>query len=202
VRPKRQRVTGRTTGRALAIASVAWALSACVGQLQFDPSQTGLSGDHLPGSGGSSGSGSGGSTGGTSPGTGGAASSDDAGTPDASLQAPCPSGFDVVNTVFKSRCGGCYGAAAPTENLDLVTMGIGTRTVGATSTCNNKPLISTTLVNGQATGHLLDKLAGPVTGCGVQMPAGGTPLTSTEMACVQQWAVAAVQAVAGSGGGY
>jgi len=199
--------------RALAIASVAWALSACVGQLQFDPSQTGLSGDHLPGSGGSTGSpsggiggstgsASGGSTGGTSPGTGGAAAGDDAGTPDASLQASCPSGFDVVNTVFKTRCGGCHGAAAPTKNLDLVTMGIGTRTVGATSTCNNKPLISTTLVNGQATGHLLDKLAGPVTGCGVQMPAGGTPLSSTEMACVQQWAVAAIQAAAGSGGGY
>jgi hypothetical protein len=99
----------------------------------------------------------------------------------------------VLTTVFKNKCGGCHGAAAPTKNLDLVTAGLGARTVGVLSSCNNKPLISTTLVVGAAVGHLLDKLAGPVTGCGVQMPAGGTPLSSVEIACVQEWALQAVQ---------
>ena len=54
--------------------------------------------------------------------------------------ASCPAGFDVLTSVFKDKCSGCHGAAAPTKNLDLVTAGVGARTVGAISTCNNKPL--------------------------------------------------------------
>jgi len=167
--------------------TAAWLLAACVGQLQFDPQASGNSRPPTAGTGGAPAS--------SLPGTGGApAVNDDAGAPDAPpLQASCPTGFDVVTTVFKDKCGGCHGAAAPTKNLDLVTTGIGARTVGAVSTCNNKPLLSTTLVGGAAVGHLLDKLAGPVTGCGVQMPAGGTPLSSVEMACVKEWALKAVQ---------
>jgi len=180
--------------------TAAWLLLACVGQLQFDPSQS--SGNQLPG-GGSGGSssgagsgGSGGSTGGSATGTGGAPADGDAGATDAQAQASCPAGFDVLTAVFKDKCGGCHGAAAPTKNLDLVTVGIGARTVGALSTCNSRPLLSAALTNGAAAGHLLDKLAGPVAGCGVQMPAGGTPLTPTEMACVKDWALKAVQAAA------
>jgi hypothetical protein len=161
---------------------VGWALSACVGQLQFDPAQSGIGANRLPGAG------SGGSTGGTM------SANDDAGAPEVPPEASCPAGFDVLSAVFKDKCGGCHGAAAPTKNLDLVTAGIGARTVGALSTCNNKPLIATALTAGAPTGHLLDKLAGPVAGCGVQMPAGGTPLSSTEMACVKEWAIKAVQA--------
>ena len=175
--------------------TTACVLAACVGQLQFDPATSGL-GSGAGGSPGPSG-GSGGSTGGATAGTGGTAPDIDAGAPEVATQASCPAGFDVLTAVFKNKCGGCHGAAAPTKNLDLVTAGLGARTVGAISTCNRKPLISTTLVAGAAVGHLLDKLAGPVTGCGVQMPAGGTPLTSVEMACVQEWALKAVQAANG-----
>jgi hypothetical protein len=175
--------------------SAAWVFAACVGQLQFDPASSGI----VSGAGGSSspGGGSGGATGGSTAGTGGAAADSDAGAQDVATPASCPAGFDVLTTVFKDKCGGCHGAAAPTKNLDLVTAGLGARTVGVVSTCNNKPLVSTTLVNGEAVGHLLDKLAGPVTGCGVQMPAGGTPLSSVEIACVKEWALKAVQTANG-----
>ena len=166
--------------RALVSIGLGWALSACVGQLQYDPAQSGI--NPLPGGG------SGGSTGGTT------SPNDDAGASEVPPEVSCPPGFDVLTAVFRDRCGGCHGAAAPTKNLDLVTAGIGVRTVGAISTCNNKPIISTTLMAGAPSGHLLDKLAGPVAGCGVQMPAGGTPLSSTELACVKEWALKAVQA--------
>jgi hypothetical protein len=179
---------------------MAWLLSACVGQLQFDPIVGGgVGGSRQPsaGSGGSTGAGpmpgTGGST--TTPGTGGSTMSvGDAGAAETPVQASCPTGFDVLTTVFKNKCGGCHGAAAPTKNLDLVTAGLGTRTVGAPSTCNNRQLVSTTVIGGVAGGHLLDKLAGPVAGCGVQMPAGGTPLSDVEMACVKEWALKAIQA--------
>lgn len=174
--------------------SLAWALTACVGQLQFDPLQGGgLGGSQAPSGG------LGGSPGSTPSGAGGTPVVSDAGTVDVPPQASCPTGFDVL-AMFKDRCGGCHGAAAPTKNLDLVTAGLGARTVGVVSTCNKKPLVSSTLAGALASGHLLDKLAGPVTGCGVQMPAGGTPLSAAEMACVQEWALAAIQTA--NGGSY
>jgi len=181
-----------------------WALAACVGQLQFDPTQSGPGGGQAQhngtgGSVGAVGTGGGvGSTGGTQSGAGGGASADDAGV----QQAACPAGFDVVTAVFKDKCGGCHGATAPTKGLDLVTAGVGARTVDVVSTCNKKPLVSSTLVAGAPSGHLLDKLAGPVTGCGVQMPAGGTPLTATEMACVKEWALKAIDTATAGGGSY
>ena len=186
---------------------VACTLAACVGQLQFDATQSGSGGRQAQQNGGG-GSGSGGavgdggslgSTGGTQSGAGGAAPAVDAGVQQA---ASCPAGFDVVNAVFKDKCGGCHGATAPTKGLDLVTTGIGARTVDVVSTCNKKPLVSSTLVAGAPSGHLLDKLAGPVAGCGVQMPAGGTPLTPTEMACVKEWALKAIDTVTAGGGSY
>ena len=176
--------------------SLAWVLTGCVGQLQFDPLQGGgIGGSQVPSGG------LGGSPGSTPSGTGGAPADSDAGTGAADVppQASCPTGFDVL-AMFKDRCGGCHGAAAPTKNLDLVTAGLGARTVGVVSTCNKKPLISSSLAGALASGHLLDKLAGPVTGCGVQMPAGGTPLSAAEMACVQEWALAAIQTA--NGGSY
>jgi hypothetical protein len=171
---------------------VALTLAACVGQLQFEPnpSATGTGGASAPLSGG---------VGGAVSGTGGPSQPSDAGTSDVSLQASCPSGYDVLTSVFKNKCGTCHSAAAPTKNLDLVSAGLAARTVGVISSCSNKPYLSTTLIAGAPTGHLLDKLAGAVTACGVQMPAGGTPLSSTEMACVKDWALQAIQNSTGGG---
>jgi hypothetical protein len=109
----------------------------------------------------------------------------------------CPAGVNVLTDIFAAKCGGCHGAASPTKNLDLVSAGLGARMVNKTSTCKSQPLIAGTLAGIQPTGLLFQKLAGAVTGCGVQMPAGATPLSSAEIACVNDWAVAAIHKVTG-----
>jgi hypothetical protein len=133
------------------------------------------------------------STGG--PGAGGGAYNDAAagdGGSAVAMAVTCPSGFNVLTAVFASKCGGCHGGTAPTKNLDLVSAGLGARLVNKTSTCKSEPLIAKTLTGNRATGLLLQKLAGDVTGCGVRMPAGAPALSDVEMACVSDWAVAAV----------
>jgi hypothetical protein len=139
--------------------------------------------------------------GGTGTGGSGAVARDSGVTPppDAAPAAPaCPTGFNVLDAVFNKKCGGCHSATAPAKNLDLVTAGIGTRTVNKPSTCGTKPLLSTTLGPGNTpTGLLIEKLLGPVTGCGVQMPAGAPPLSATEMACVNEWAIGAINKALG-----
>jgi hypothetical protein len=109
----------------------------------------------------------------------------------------CPAGVNVLTDIFATKCGGCHGAASPTKNLDLVSAGLGARMVNKTSTCKSQPLIAGTLTGTKPTGLLFQKLAGAVTGCGVQMPAGATPLSSAEIACVNDWAVAAIHKVTG-----
>ena len=99
----------RRVGSMLVATVIGWVLSACVGQLQFDPSQSSGAGGSVVAV----------STGGSSGGTGGVVAA-----------ASCPAGFDVLTSVFKDKCSGCHGAAAPTKNLDLVTAGVGARTVG------------------------------------------------------------------------
>jgi hypothetical protein len=101
----------------------------------------------------------------------------------------CPDGLDVLTSVFKTRCGACHGASGPAQNLDLVSMGLGARMVGKASTCMDRPLIDRALSGDEPTGFLFDKLLGPVAGCGVQMPAGASPLSPVEMACLKEWAV-------------
>lgn len=118
----------------------------------------------------------------------------DAGT---AAAVACPTGVNVLTDVFAARCGGCHGATAPTKNLDLVSAGLGARMVGKLSSCKSQPLIATALTAGKPTGLLFEKLAGAVTDCGVQMPAGGTPLSAAEIACVSDWAVAAIAKVTG-----
>jgi hypothetical protein len=126
---------------------------------------------------------------------GGRAPHDGAVTNDGSVVAmavTCPSGFNVLTAVFANKCGGCHGVSAPTKNLDLVSAGLGARMVNKTSTCKSEPLIARTLTGNKPTGLLFQKLAGDVSGCGVRMPAGAPALSAVEMACVSDWAVAAV----------
>ena len=145
-------------------------------------------------------------TGGSNPyGTGGvwadagAAPADDGGSAGevATAAAVCPTSINVLTDVFSAKCGGCHGATAPTKNLDMVSAGLGARMVNKLSTCKSLPLIDGTLTGGKPTGLLFQKLAGKVTDCGVQMPAGAAPLSATEMACVNAWAVAAIAKVTG-----
>jgi hypothetical protein len=64
--------------------------------------------------------------------------------------------------------------------------------VNKLSTCSNKALISATLNGTKPAGLLFEKLAGNVAGCGVRMPAGAVPLSDSEITCVDEWAVAAI----------
>src|SRR5206468_2467136 len=100
-------------------------------------------------------------------------------------------GTDAL-ALFKSSCGTCHGATAPAKNLDLVSTGLGARIVNRPSTCHDRPLIDGMLSGDTPTGLLFDKLAGAVTDCGVQMPAGAPAFTPEQMACVRDWAVQAI----------
>jgi mono/diheme cytochrome c family protein len=116
---------------------------------------------------------------------------------DAMPAAPaCPPGTDTAQ-IFKTSCGGCHGAGSPAKNLDLVSPGLAARLINKPAECNNRPLLSTT--GGSAPdGVLLEKLAGPVSDCGVQMPPTGIPaLSATDMACVTEWAADAINKAAG-----
>jgi hypothetical protein len=109
--------------------------------------------------------------------------------------AACPAGVDAIGLIAK-RCGGCHGDRAPSKGLDLVTPGLADRLVGIKSTCPNKQLLDApaagTTAVGEPTGHFLDKLEGPVTGCGAQMPYGTPALTPSEFDCIVEWAARAV----------
>jgi hypothetical protein len=119
--------------------------------------------------------------------------------PDMAPAAPtCPTTINVLTDVFSKKCGACHGAAAPAMSLDLVTMNLGTRTVNKPAACGGKMLLNTTLgPNNKATGMLIDKLSGAPAGCGVQMPAGAPPLSAAEMACVNDWAIGAINKALG-----
>jgi hypothetical protein len=76
----------------------------------------------------------------------------------------------------------------------MVSLNLERRLVGVRSMCNSRIFLNQALVGGKPTGYFMDKLRGPVTGCGMQMPAAAPPLTPTELACVEQWAVQAINA--------
>jgi mono/diheme cytochrome c family protein len=110
--------------------------------------------------------------------------------------AACPPGTDVAQ-IFKTSCGQCHGSSSPANNLDLVSPGLALRLLNKTAQCTNRPLLSTTGGSAPA-GVLLEKLAGPVSDCGVQMPPTGIPaLSATDMACVTEWAADAINKAAG-----
>jgi hypothetical protein len=136
---------------------------------------------------------------GSSGGASGAYGDPDAGAAtDATVAAvACPTGFNIATDLFNPKCTGCHSAAAPSKNLDMATAGIAGRMLNKPSTCMNESLISPTLVGNKASGFLFKKLAGSVTGCGGQMPAGAPALSPVEMACVNDWAVAAINKAAG-----
>jgi hypothetical protein len=136
--------------------------------------------------------GAGGNTGGAGgSGAGGAGGNRaDAGAPPV-MTISCPAGFNVQD-LFVRKCAGCHSASAPARGVDVVTPGLAARLVGIKSMCASRLHLNPTLTGGKPTGYFMDKLRGPVTGCGMQMPAALPPLTPTEMACVEQWAVQAI----------
>ena len=96
--------------------------------------------------------------------------------------------------IMVDKCGKCHGEVSPTKGLDLVSPGVLTRLVEVRSTCQGRLLLEEG-DDGAAVGFFIDKLDGPVAGCGIQMPFGVPPLTEAERACLDSWANQAVSRV-------
>jgi hypothetical protein len=110
------------------------------------------------------------------------------GTPPATTSA-CPDGVDALS-LLATKCGDCHGEKDRAKGLDLASPGLAARTVGVKSTCNGKLLLDPMAAT--PAGQLLDKLRGPVPGCGAQMPYAQPPLSEQERACVLEWADKAI----------
>jgi hypothetical protein len=115
-------------------------------------------------------------------------------TPPAPVASPCPEGTDAL-ALLAARCGDCHGATDRAKGLDLASPGVAARLVGVKSTCGGKPLLDP--AGPGTTGLLLEKLQGPVAGCGQQMPYGMPPLPAAERACLIEWAERAIARVRG-----
>ena len=98
-----------------------------------------------------------------------------------------------------------FGAAASLASRGLlsahpdaeVSTGLAARMVNKPSTCNNRSFLEGTLVGNKPSGHLLAKMLSDVAGCGVRMPPAAA-LSATELACVDEWAVQAIQKQTGA----
>ncbi len=101
----------------------------------------------------------------------------------------CPPGVDPLG-LLATKCGACHGERNPAKALDLITAGAGARLVGVKSTCQGRPLLDP--APGAPKGHFLDKLAGPVAGCGAQMPYGTPALSGPERDCLVEWSAKAI----------
>src|SRR4030095_1433920 len=111
--------------------------------------------------------------------------------PDAAPSA-CAPGQDAL-ALISARCGGCHNAMNAAKGLDLRSPGLGARPGGVASRRPGPPHL--VAGPGSPAGHMLDKIEGPVPGCGNQMPAGGPALSDQEKACVREWAVQAITKV-------
>ena len=102
--------------------------------------------------------------------------------------APCYAAAEIQAKILTPKCGVCHGVQMPAAGLDLVTPGSKARLLNIPSKlCANKPLITNA---GAVGGHFFDKLAGPVSGCGQQMPFGAfAPLSPYEVQCLKDWII-------------
>jgi hypothetical protein len=103
--------------------------------------------------------------------------------------AGCAPGLDAL-TIMAQRCGSCHGERAPTKGLDLISAGVGKRLVNVRSTCMSLPFLPGT--GDAATSYFIEKLDGPVAGCGGQMPFSAAPLTPEERSCLIDWSDKAI----------
>jgi hypothetical protein len=113
-------------------------------------------------------------------------SSADAGVADAGeTAAACSSPAEISAKILVPKCGTCHGKTAAAAGLDLVSAGAKARLLDVPSrACGTRKLVVTTPAVG---GHFFDKLAGSVTGCGVQMPPAGPWLSAVEIQCLKDW---------------
>ena len=110
------------------------------------------------------------------------------------FRTSCP---DVETKWFPNTCafGTCHSATDQAAGLDLESPGLGSRVAGKTSTdnCSSRPVAN----QKNPKGSLLYLKLTPNSGCGEQMPKGGTPFTQQELECVAKW----IGTLVGSGTG-
>lgn len=104
--------------------------------------------------------------------------------PGGAPSATCATEPEILGKVF-SQCMPCHAAAAPQLGLDLESPGVKARLLNVPA----KGCIGKILANPDGTGHLFDKITGPIPAtCGMPMPYGGlAPLRADEVACLRAW---------------
>jgi hypothetical protein len=108
----------------------------------------------------------------------------DAGPPAATTPL-CATPQEISSKILVPVCGVCHGAVNPAAGLDLASAGAKMRLLNQPSKgCAGKPLI---VADPVPSGVFFDKLAGPVPGCGNQMPFGAPPLGQAEIKCLKDW---------------
>jgi hypothetical protein len=117
------------------------------------------------------------------------------------IQTSCPNAASLIQT----SCGSCHASppvAVAYTSLDLLGAGVAARLVGhpadtanaSSDQCAGRGNILN-IGTLPATGILIDKINGAQT-CGVSMPfAAVTPLSASDIACIQAWANGLVQSV-------
>jgi mono/diheme cytochrome c family protein len=109
----------------------------------------------------------------------------DAGAPPVNNTPMCAVASEISAKILVPVCGACHGAINPAAGLDLASAGAKARLLNIPSKgCAGKPLI---VADPVPAGVFFDKLAGPVPGCGNQMPFGAPPLGPVEVKCLKDW---------------
>jgi hypothetical protein len=98
------------------------------------------------------------------------------------MACPMP---DAVAAMILGQCAKCHSAQLLAGGLDLASPNVKARLINIPSKgCMGKPLV---VANPAVGGVMFDKLAGPVPGCGGQMPFGGPYLGPMELKCLKDW---------------
>ena len=105
------------------------------------------------------------------------------------FQTTCPAGFSV-DALLLQNCAlaSCHASGPnPADGLDLGAADAFDRMYGVASVCG-PPLISPA---GPSQSYLLAKLEGTAA-CGARMPLGRTPLSASDLLCVEAWITAGI----------
>jgi hypothetical protein len=121
----------------------------------------------------------------------------DAGAADTLVIAASCADKDALAILVRS-CGNCHGGSAPTLGLDLVSPGVAQRLVAVQSRCDNREFLE--LGSQPVKGYFLEKLLGPVDGCGSIMPFAAEALTRDEISCLFNWSEREAAAGPSAGG--
>ncbi|HET6150002.1 MAG TPA: hypothetical protein VFH68_20850 [Polyangia bacterium] len=106
-------------------------------------------------------------------------------------------GVEAMFTAKGCNVSGCHDSTGFAAGLNLTATGLPDRLLGQSpsatagvskSMCAGMGKVYLNPNSNPATGLLIDKVtANP--GCGVRMPLGGNPLTTSEMDCLRSWAL-------------